>query len=202
MTASDQAAAAARVKSRHSDHSNSLCINGFAVYARSFLFAKIPKLVWVMKTTTEANEFWAIAGTPCENETVFEVSFNFQNLTVEIIPIVFSERTEPNKYQSELKSWKENHELLIPHDDYGRVIPNDYKELWNQFVEVSDSYLENTASDLQIPKLETKNKFLVFINKFLESETFWITFWGVGFSLIIIAFIVIIIYQIKFQKIS
>lgn len=158
---------------------------------------KTNKLVWVMKTTTEANEFWAIAGTPCENETVFEVSFNFQNLTVEIIPIVFAERTEPNEYQSELKRWKENNELSILHDDYGRVIPTDYKELWNQFMEVSDSYLENTVSDSSIPKLETKNKFLVFRNKLVESETFWITFWGVGFSLIIIAFIVIMILIIK-----
>lgn len=158
---------------------------------------KTNKLVWVMKTTPKANEFWAIAGTPCENETVFEVSFNFQNMTVEIIPIVFAERTESNEYQSKLKRWKENHELSILHDDYGRVIPNDYEGLWNQFMEMSDSYLENTVSDLQIPKLETKNKLLIFRNKVIENESFWI----VGFySLIIVAvllFVKVLINRIK-----
>ncbi len=147
---------------------------------------KTNKLVWVMKTTPKANEFWAIAGTPYENETVFELDFDFQNMVVEIIPVVFAERTEPNEYQSGLKRWKENHELSILHDDYGRVIPNDYEELWNQFMEMSDSYLENTISASSIPKLETKNKFLVFRSKVIESEAFW----TIGFYSLVIVFIV------------
>ena len=40
VTASDQASADARVKSRYSDHSNSLYINGSAVCTRSFSFLK------------------------------------------------------------------------------------------------------------------------------------------------------------------
>ncbi len=151
-------------------------------------------MVWILKTTPNVYEFWATAGTPNENETVFEVRFDFQNMIVEIVPIVFAERTEPNEYQSKLKNWKENHKLSILHDDYGRVIPNDYEELWKQFTESFDSYLEKPLSDSHIPKLETKNKFLILRNKIIENEMFWI----VGFYSLIIVFIFVELKLIKF----
>ncbi len=154
---------------------------------------KTNEIVWIMKTMPKAHEFWAIAGTPYENESVFEVSFDFQNMIVDIIPIVFAERTEPNEYQSKLQRWKENYELSIYHDEYGRVIPNDYEDLWKQLIKLDDSFLENTLSNSQIPNLETKNKILVFRNKIIENETFW----TVCFCLLVIVFVVVVLLLIK-----
>lgn len=154
---------------------------------------KTNELVWILKTTPNVYEFWAIAGTPNENENVFEVNFDFQNMIVDIVPIVFAEKTEPNEYQSKLQNWKGNYELSIHHDEYGRVIPNDYEDLWKQLIRLDDSFLENTLSNTQIPNLETKNKFLTFRNKIIENETFWI----VSFYSLVIVLIVVVLLSIK-----
>lgn len=155
------------------------------------------ELIWILKTTPNDYEFWAIAGTLYESENIFEVSFDFQNMSVDIIPIIFAEITIPDEYQSRLEDWKENHKLTIHHDEYGRAIPDTTEELWKQLIEL-DCYSDgNSLSDLDIPDLEVRNKFLIFRNKVIESEDFWITFWGVGFLLIVIVFIVITILIIK-----
>ena len=155
------------------------------------------ELIWILKTTPNEYEFWAIAGTSYENENIFEVSFDFHNMIIDIIPVVFEESTKPDEYQSKLENWKENHKLSILHDEYGREIPNTSEELWNQLMELDDFFVESSLSDLEIPNLEARNKFLYFRNKVIESEMFWTTFWCVGFSLIVIVFIVIMILLIK-----
>lgn len=155
------------------------------------------ELIWILKTAPNIYEFWSIAGTPYESENIFEVSFDFQNMVIEIVPIVFAERTEPDVYQSKLQSWKENHELSVHRDEYGRAIPDAAEELWKQLIEL-DCYSDgNSFSDSDIPDLEVRNKFLLFRNKIFESENFWIRFWGVGFSIIVLVFIVITILIIK-----
>lgn len=154
---------------------------------------KTNDLVWVMKTTPESYGFWAIAGTPCENENIFEVDFDFQNMVAEIVPIVFAEKTEPNKYRSDLESWKENHELSVQCDEYGRVIPSDCKELWKQLMKLDGEYSQSVLSAEEIPEIETKNKILIFRNKIINNETFWI----VGFYLAIIAVVIFALLSIR-----
>ena len=159
---------------------------------------KTNELVWALKTTPSVYEFWAIAGTPNENESVFEINFDFQNMIIDIVPTVFAEKTETNEYQYKLQNWKENHKLSIHHDEYGRVIPNDYEDLWKQLIMLDESFFENTLSNSQIPNLNIKNELLIFRNKIIENETFWIASF---YSLVVVLIIVVLLLiKILIQK--
>lgn len=151
------------------------------------------ELIWIMKTEPSSTEFWAIAGTPSENETVFEAIFDFNTMTIEIVPIIFSEKTGAEEYLSKLHDWKENYKLTISHDEYGRIIPNDNQKLWDQISEADKSFSENHSSNIQTPKIKLKNKLLILRNNFLESEIFWI----IGFYLLFVFFIIIVLIGIK-----
>ncbi len=152
------------------------------------------ELVWVMKTAPNANEFWAIADTPYETETVFEVSFDFPNMTADIIPVVFSEKSETKEYNSKLQSWKENHKLSINHDEYGRIIPENNEELWKQLSELFED------SDSQMPEIEFKNKILILFNKAIRSAAFWVG--GFVFLLIFLLFIAILSVKTTLKRIK
>ncbi len=145
------------------------------------------ELIWVMKTAPNTNEFWAIAGTPYESETVFEVNFDFQNMTADIIPVVFAEETESNEYSLQLQSWKDNHKHSINRDEYGRIIPENNEELWKLLSELSES------SDSQMPEIKFKNKILILFNKTIKSAAFWIG----GFVLLLIILLFIAILSVK-----
>ncbi len=145
------------------------------------------ELVWVMKTPPEAEDFWAIAGTPYENETVFEVDFNFRNMVVDIVPVVYVEKSESNEYTLKLENWNENHKLSVKRDEYGRRIPENNKKLWEQLSELTET------SDLQTPEILLKNKILIRFNDAIRSSVLQI----VGFTVLAVLLLLLFVLSVK-----
>lgn len=122
------------------------------------------ELIWIMINAPNDEEYWVTTGAPYEKETVLEVNFNFQKMTVDIVPLVYPEKVEPDVYKSNLQSWKKNHKLSIKRDKYGRRIPSENEELWKQL----------SKSDTVMPRLKLKNKLLILRNKPQTALAFWV----------------------------
>ena len=118
---------------------------------------KTNDLVWVIKNEAGSKNFWATASMPDDKEIVFEAKFDFDKMTVDIIPVVYSEGSDSVKYDSEIKSWKETYQLTISHDEYGRKIEKDNSALWKQL----------SGGETEAPQLTLANRILIFINGIL-----------------------------------
>lgn len=95
---------------------------------------------------------------PDDKETVFEAKFDFDKMTVDIIPVVYSEGSDPEKYDAAIKSWNEIHQLSISHDKFGRKIEKDNTALWKQI----------SGGETEVPQLTVINRIIIFINNLIN----------------------------------
>ena len=119
---------------------------------------KTNDLVWIMKNEAGSKDFWATASMPDDKETVFEAKFDFDKMTVDILPVVYSEGSDSGKYDAAIESWEETHQLTISHDEYGRKIETDNTALWKQL----------SGDETEVPQLTVTNMIIIFINKLLN----------------------------------
>ncbi len=133
------------------------CYTGFFALPEGYTSANSASLLWIIKNNPQKENFWAEASIHDIKETVLEVKFDFDKMTAEVIPVIYSEGVDAEKYAADLQSWKENHTLSVRCDEYGRKIPEDNEALWKQL----------SGSETEAPQLTIANRLLIFINSIL-----------------------------------